>query len=44
MSTNPINLAVRFLLELSALFAMGLWGWQQGEGLIRYLYMPLVFR
>jgi len=30
---NPINLAVRFLLELLALFTMGWWGWRQrGDG------------
>jgi Protein of unknown function (DUF2568) len=27
MATHPVNLVVRFLLELSALFALGLWGW-----------------
>jgi hypothetical protein len=45
MSSNPINLVVRFFLELAALFAMGVWGWQQGEGLIRYLFaigLPLI--
>ena len=26
---NPINLALRFLLELVALFTMGWWGWGQ---------------
>lgn len=37
MSTHPINLAVRFMLELAALFCMGQWGWQQSPGGIRYL-------
>ncbi len=37
MGSNPINLAVRFILELSALVALGRWGWFQGEGLFRYL-------
>jgi hypothetical protein len=36
MGSNPINLAVRFFLELTALIAMGFWGWNQGEGLLRY--------
>lgn len=27
-----MNLAVRFVLELSALAALGVWGWQQGDG------------
>ena len=33
MGSHPINLAVRFLLEISALAALGAWGWRQGEGL-----------
>ncbi len=31
MGSHPINLAVRFLLELIALVIMGIWGWRQGE-------------
>ena len=45
MGTHPLNLAVRFLLELSALFILGLWGWRQGEGAWRIVIavgMPLV--
>lgn len=37
MSKNPINLAVRFILELVALFAIGYWGWTQHEGLLQVL-------
>lgn len=37
MSQNPINLAVRFLLELAALGALAYWGWTQHTGLLRYL-------
>ncbi len=37
MGSHPINLAVRFLLELSAWGAMGYWGWRQGEGALRWL-------
>ena len=37
MGSHPINLAVRFLLELSALAAMGIWGWRQGEGVLRFV-------
>ena len=37
MSQNPINLAVRFLLELVGLYAFGLWGWTQHAGILRYL-------
>jgi len=45
MSSNPINLTLRFLLELSALFAMGVWGWQKGEGFMRFVLaigIPLI--
>jgi hypothetical protein len=31
MGSHPVNLAVRFVLELSALVAMGFWGWRQGD-------------
>jgi hypothetical protein len=37
MGSHPINLAIRFLLELSALLAMGVWGWQQREGWLRFV-------
>ncbi len=44
MGTHPINLTLRFLLELIALGAMGYWGWTQ-HGLTRWLWtigLPLV--
>jgi hypothetical protein len=37
MGSHPINLAIRFLLELSALLAMGVWGWRQSEGWLRFV-------
>ena len=37
MSNHPLNLIYRFLLELSALVALGWWGWQQSEGLLRVI-------
>ena len=37
MSQNPLNLALRFLLELTALVAIGYWGWTQFDGVLRYL-------
>jgi hypothetical protein len=37
MGSHPINLAIRFLLELSALLAMGVWGWRQSEGWVRFI-------
>ena len=45
MGAHPINLAVRFLLELSALAAMGFWGWNRGAGVLRFvlaLGIPLI--
>ncbi|HEV7350182.1 YrdB family protein [Telluribacter sp.] len=32
MSQHPINLGVRFLLEILVLVALGTWGWQKPEG------------
>ena len=37
MASHPVNLTVRFLLELAALVALGYWGWTQGEGPFRYV-------
>ena len=34
----PINLAVRFILEISALLALGWWGWNQAEGILRFVF------
>jgi hypothetical protein len=45
MSQNMINLALRFLLELAALYAFGRWGWSQRTDFWRYLLMiglPLI--
>jgi len=45
MGFHPINLAIRFLLEVSALVAMGFWAWQQNNGVARYslaFLVPLV--
>ena len=39
MSSNPLNLAFRFFLELAALVAIGYWGWQTGEGWTRWVLM-----
>lgn len=32
MGSHPLNLGLRFLLELAALTALGVWGWQYGNG------------
>jgi hypothetical protein len=40
MGSHPANLAVRFLLELVALVALGRWGWVRGTGGWRYVLAP----
>lgn len=37
MGTHPINLAVRFILEICALAAMVYWGWTQHAGWLRFI-------
>lgn len=37
MGSHPINLMLRFLLELTALASVGMWGWKQSEGWWRYV-------
>lgn len=34
---NPINLAVRFILEIVGLIALGWWGWNQADGVLRFV-------
>ncbi len=35
MGGHPMNLILRFLLEICALIAMGLWGWNQSDDWFR---------
>jgi hypothetical protein len=45
MNAHPINLALRFMLEVAVLGIMGYWGWQRGDGFLRFVLMvgvPLV--
>jgi hypothetical protein len=37
MGSHPINLAIRFILEMSALVSLGMWGWKQSDGWLRYV-------
>lgn len=37
MGSNPINLAVRFILEMAGLVALGRWGWTQSDGPLRFV-------
>lgn len=46
MNNNPINLTVRFLLELAALASVGAWGWQKYEGglsILLVVLLPVLF-
>lgn len=45
MASHPINLTIRFLLELAGLATLGYWGWHQSDGPFRYvlaLGLPLI--
>lgn len=42
MGSHPLNLAVRFILELAALVSMGLWGWRAGSGSLRFVLAALI--
>jgi hypothetical protein len=45
MSKHPLNLALRFALELAGLWAYGYWGWRAHAGLARWLWtlgLPLL--
>jgi len=37
MSNHPLNLALRFALELAALGAFGYWGWTENDGIWRWI-------
>ena len=37
MGSHPINLAIRFLLEITGLVALAWMGWQHGNGLYKYV-------
>lgn len=45
VATHPVNLAARFLMELAALAALGVWGWTQHEDAWRFVWaigLPLL--
>jgi hypothetical protein len=37
MANHPLNLGLRFILELLGLYALGYWGWTQHDGLLRFV-------
>ncbi len=42
MGSQPINLMIRFLLEVVAIAAVGIWGWNQGADWSRFLWAVLL--
>ena len=38
MGSHPVNLMIRFLLELMALLSVGYWGWKSYEGAFQYVF------
>jgi hypothetical protein len=38
MGSNPINLIIRFLLEIIALISVGMWGWKQSDSWLRFVF------
>ena len=46
MSKNPVNLAIRFILEVGAILTFGIWGFQVSDKWTQYLFvilLPLTF-
>lgn len=46
MGSHPLNLMLRFLLEIAAISAVGIWGWKQGTDWDRFLWavlLPIIF-
>lgn len=42
MGSHPLNLAVRLVLEIAALFSMALWGWSQADGWVRFVLAAVI--
>lgn len=46
LGSHPLNLGLRFILEMTALFSLAFWGWTQHEGWVSYLLavgLPILF-
>lgn len=37
MGSHPINLGVRFVLEIIALISVGIWGWNKSDGFLKFV-------
>ena len=42
MGSHPVNLGFRFLLEMVAMVGFGIFGWNLGSGLLRYIYAIII--
>jgi len=42
MNNHPLNLTIRFLLEITALIVFGMWAWQKHEGFLRIFLVILL--
>ena len=42
MGSHPLNLMIRFLLEIAAIAAVGIWGWKLGADWSRFLWAVLL--
>lgn len=46
MGSHPHNLALRFILEITALICIGIWGWNKSDGILKYVLaigLPVLF-
>jgi hypothetical protein len=41
MGSHPLNLGLRFILEMIALYGFGLQGWRLGSGWTRFIFAPI---
>lgn len=37
MGSHPINLTLRFILEIIALISVGIWGWNKTDSFLRFI-------
>ena len=42
MGSNPINLVLRFILEMAALVSMGFFGWQLSDNWLKFILVILL--
>lgn len=45
MGSHPVNLIIRFVLELLALLSVGYWGWNEFDGSLKYAFglgLPII--